>query len=333
MPTVFITPEAVRKVNGPYVHLLRSAGFEIAYPRYRQFCGAAAMSVRPSRNSSVADATIASGEYYSERVLKLLPRLRVIARCGVGYDRVDVPAATAHNVVLTITPTTNRRAVAELALGLMFGVAKALVFNDQQVRSGNWPLQAAAAPRGKVLGIFGLGRIGGSLAVRAKVLGMTVIATERQPDPEFLQSHQIELADFDTLLARSDFLSIHCPLNDHTQGLFNQQVFQRMKPGSILINTSRAKSSLRKTSGRSAGTALCAVPDWTCTNRNRRSQTIRCFSSTTWSSAPTWPGRMKRAWKRWASKRPSVSCSSIAESGPSGAVINEGLRKSWRWDR
>ena len=71
------------------------------------------MSVRPSQELSVADATIASGEYYSERVLNALPRLRVIARCGVGYDRVDVPAATAHNVVLTITPTTNREAVAE----------------------------------------------------------------------------------------------------------------------------------------------------------------------------------------------------------------------------
>ena len=246
MPTVLITPEAVREVNGPYVHLLRSAGFEIAYPRDPQFARGGCDERETIAELSVADATIASGEYYSERVLNALPRLRVIARCGVGYDRVDVPAATAHNVVLTITPTTNREAVAELALGLMFGVAKALVFNDQQVRSGNWPRKLLLPLRGKVLGIFGLGRIGGSLAVRAKALGMTVIATERQPDPEFLQSHQIELADFDTLLARSDFLSIHCPLNDHTQGLFNQQVFQRMKPGSILINTSRGKVVVEK---------------------------------------------------------------------------------------
>jgi D-3-phosphoglycerate dehydrogenase len=91
------------------------------------------------------------------------------------------------------------------------------------------------------MGIFGLGRIGGALASRAKALGLNVIATESMPDPEVVRELQIDIVDFDTLLAQSDIISLHCPLNDDTQGLFNASVFAKMKPNSILINTARGK--------------------------------------------------------------------------------------------
>ena len=313
--------------------LLRSAGFEIAYPRNPQFARGGCDEPETIEELSVADATIASGECYSQRVLDALPRLRVIARCGVGYDRVDVPAATAHNVALTITPTTNREAVAELTLGLMFGVAKAIVFNDRQVRSGNWPRKLLLPLRGKVLGIFGLGRIGCTLAVRAKALGMTVIATELQPDLDFIQLHQIALTDFETLLARSDFLSIHCPLNDHTRGLFDQRVFQRMKPGSILINTSRGKviveqdlvAALRDGPLRGAGLDVYEqeppLPD------NPLFQLDNVVLS------PHLAGTDETSLEAMGVEAAQCIVQLHRGEWPCGAVVNDGLRNSWRWER
>lgn len=333
MPTVLITPEAMREVNGPYVQLLRAAGLEIVYPRNPQFARGICDERATIEELSVADATIASGEWYTERVLSMLPRLRVIARCGVGYDRVDVRAATARNIMLTITPKTNREAVAELALGLMFGVAKALVFNDRQVRSGNWPRKLLLPLRGKVLGIFGLGRIGGSLAVRAQALGMTVIATELKPDPEFVQRHQIELTDFDTLLARSDFLSIHCPLNDQTRGLFDRRVLQRMKPGSILVNTSRGQVIVEKdlvaalTDGPLRGAGLDVYEQEPPPPDNPLFQLENVVLS------PHLAGTDETSLEAMGTEAADCIVRLYRGEWPQGAVINEELRASWRWDR
>jgi D-3-phosphoglycerate dehydrogenase / 2-oxoglutarate reductase len=157
----------------------------------------------------------------------------------VGYDRVDVPAATARNVVVTITPTSNHEAVAELTLALLFAVTKSVVRNDRAVRAGQWPRQLLLPVRGQKLGILGLGRIGQSVARRAAALGMRVLATESQPDRAFIDQHGVALMAFDDLLAESDVVSVHCPLNEATRGLFNRRTLQRMKSGSIFLNTAR----------------------------------------------------------------------------------------------
>jgi phosphoglycerate dehydrogenase-like enzyme len=165
----------------------------------------------------------------------------VIARTGVGYDRVDVAAATELGIAVTITPNSNHEAVAEFALALLFAVAKSIVSNDRQVRQGRWPRELVAPLRRCTLGILGLGRIGRSTAVRAAALGMKVIATENAPDLEFARRNSIRLVDFETLLRDSDFLSLHCPLGDETRGLLNRDAFAKMKKGSVLINTARGK--------------------------------------------------------------------------------------------
>lgn len=241
MPVALIVPEMLQGEDIPCVKLLREAGFEVRFPKDPQFARGHCGHADTVAELSVANATIASGELYSEAVLAELPALRVIARCGVGYDAVEVPAASRRNIPVTITPTSNREAVAELALALLFGVAKFVVSNDKEVRAGNWPRKPLTPLRGKTLGIFGLGRIGGALASRAKALGLHVIATESLPNPDVVRDLQIELVDLDTLLARSDIISLHCPLNDDTRGLFNAAAFAKMKPRSILINTARGK--------------------------------------------------------------------------------------------
>lgn len=241
MPTVLITPEAMRDKDEAYVHVLRNAGFEVRYPTNR-FLARGHCSVEETiAELSSVDATLASGESYSDAVLAGLPRLRVVARVGVGFDRVDVPAATRHGIPVTITPTANHEAVAELALGLLFAVTKFAVTNDAAVRAGQWPRRSPMAIRGRTFGVVGLGRIGRSTAVRAAALGMKVIATEKFPDQAFVRQQGIELVELETLLACSDVVSVHCPLNDETRGLFNRRAFAQMKPGSIFLNTARGK--------------------------------------------------------------------------------------------
>jgi D-3-phosphoglycerate dehydrogenase/(S)-sulfolactate dehydrogenase len=241
MPIVQISPEAMLHKAAPYVDILREAGFEVLYPKNPLIARGVCSEQETIDELQGVSAVIATAERYTERVIAALPGLRVIARAGVGFDSVDIAAATAHGIAVTITPTANHEAVAELALALLFAVAKRVVSGDKQVRAGDWPRTPTQPVRGTTIGILGLGRIGRSMAVRCAALGMRVIATEQIPNHEFVRTHNIELVDFDELLARSDYLSLHCPLTDQSRGLFNRQTLARMKRGSVLINTARGK--------------------------------------------------------------------------------------------
>jgi len=241
MPVVLITPERLLHQKTSYVDHLVEAGFEVCYPEDSTFTRGLSSPEETVKVLGVCDAVIAGGEILTADVLEILPKLRVIARAGVGYDRVDVPAATRLGIAVTITPSANHEAVAELALSLMFSVAKEVLFNDREARAGRWPMKSTRPIRGQTLGILGLGRIGQSMAVRARALGMTVIATELYPNQDFVKQNGIQLVDLMELLERSDFLSLHCPLTAETTGLFNAELFSRMKPGSVFINTARGK--------------------------------------------------------------------------------------------
>ena len=241
MPVVLITPEAMLHQQAPYVDDLSEAGFEICYPEDSTFTRGLCGPEKTVEVLSPCDAVIAGGEILTSDVLEALPKLRVIARSGVGYDRVDIAAATRQGIPVTITPTANHEAVAELTLSLIFAVAKEVLFNDREARAGRWPMKPTRPIRGQTLGIFGLGRIGRSTALRAQALGMTVIAVENFPDEEFVQRHGIELVELAALLARADFLSVHCPVTEETTGMFNADLFGRMKPDSVFINTARGK--------------------------------------------------------------------------------------------
>ncbi|MFT5525330.1 MAG: D-3-phosphoglycerate dehydrogenase [Pirellulaceae bacterium] len=241
MPKVMITPEALRESNGPEVEVLQNAGFEVVYPQDPYFARGNGGEQQTVAELTGFDAVIASGEQYTEAVLQQLPGLRVIARCGVGYDRVDVPAATRHRIPLTITPNSNHEAVAEMTISLLMAVTKFTILNDQNVRGGQWSRRLPRPLRGNTFGLLGLGRIGRSTAIRARAFSMRLIAHERFPDMDFVNRHEIELVDLDTLLAEADFLSIHCPLNDETQGMFCAELFHKMKRGAVLLNTARGK--------------------------------------------------------------------------------------------
>ena len=221
--------------------MLEEAGFELRVVEDDRFSRGLTGDAHVVEVLSGASAVIAHGEVYSAAVLEGLPDLRVVARSGVGFDRVDIAAATSNDVVVTITPTANHESVAEHALTLIMGLAKFLVSADRSTRGGEWKREQRRPLRGSTLGIVGLGRIGRSLAVRALGLKMQVIATEVYPNEEFVTQHGIELVDLDTLLERADFVSIHLPLSDETSGIIDGGKLSLMKPSAFIVNTARGE--------------------------------------------------------------------------------------------
>jgi len=168
-----------------------------------------------------------------------LPELKVVARAGVGWDAVDVQAATDHGVVVTIAPGTNQESVAEHTFLLMLALARNLLGQHLQIKDGQWPRKANLPLRGRTLGLVGLGRIGKAVASRAIAFGMKIMAYEPYPDPAFIEKHGIKLTTIEDVLKHSDFISLHLPMSPESKHLVNSRTLALMKPTAFLINTSR----------------------------------------------------------------------------------------------
>lgn len=176
-----------------------------------------------------------------DSVLARAPKLRVIANCAVGYDNVDIAAATRAGIAVTNTPDVLTDATAELTIALMLAAARRLSEGEALVRSGQWIGwrlgQLIGQPiRGRTLGIVGLGRIGRAVAERAVGLGMHVLYSGRRDVETPFPARRVGV---DELFAAADVVSLHCPLTPETRGLVNAERLARMKPSAILINTAR----------------------------------------------------------------------------------------------
>jgi D-3-phosphoglycerate dehydrogenase len=163
--------------------------------------------------------------------------LRVIGRAGAGTDHVDLAAAARHGVTVTHTPGSNATAVAEFALAQLLALTRNLSQHNEAAHHGRWsaPTTPAVELSELTLGILGLGRIGQALAGRATALGMTVHGLSRRPAAAAVPRAESLRA----LLAGSDVISLHLPLTPQTQGMIGQAELALMRPGSILLNTSR----------------------------------------------------------------------------------------------
>jgi phosphoglycerate dehydrogenase-like enzyme len=235
MPKVLIAPQTLAGIDGPYLHLLRQAGLEPVFPDKP----AQLTEDDLLRNLTGMAAAIAGSEPYTHRVLVAHPQLRVIARAGVGFDAVDLAAATAQGVAVTIAPNTNQDSVAEHTFALILGLAKDLVPQHLAVRAGQWPRKANLPLRGRALGIVGLGRIGKAVAVRGAAFGMRLLAYEPYPDAAFVRQYQVTLLPFERLLAEADYVTLHVPLTSEAKYLLNKRTLALMKPTAFLINTAR----------------------------------------------------------------------------------------------
>jgi D-3-phosphoglycerate dehydrogenase len=185
------------------------------------------------------DGAIVSTDPFTARVIQAADRLKVISRTGVGYDAVDVLAATARGIIVTTTPGVNRHAVADWALALMLCCARKVPENLAEVRQGAWTRYEGMDLDGKTLGVVGLGTIGKEVAKRAKAFGMRLLAFDLVQDPPFAEGQGIAYVSLEDLLRQSDFVSIHCFLNAATRHLINAERLALMKPTAFLVNTAR----------------------------------------------------------------------------------------------
>jgi len=186
-------------------------------------------------------AVVAGGEPYTEEVFATCPELRLVCRFGVGYDAVDVEAATRHGVVAATTPGTNDWAVADHAMGLIIDLAHRISRHDRLIRAGGWGGIRGIDVWQKTIGIVGLGRIGKGVARRARGFDMRVLAYEPYPDRAFVAEHGVELVVLDDLLRQSDFVTLHLPAMPSTHKIINAEKLALMKPTAYLVNTARGK--------------------------------------------------------------------------------------------
>lgn len=186
-----------------------------------------------------AAAAIVGLDPLTAAVLDRAPHLRVVARTGVGYDNIDVAAATARDIVVCATTGSNDRSVAELTWGLILALARRIPQHDAVVRAGRWERTHGVELWGKTLGVVGFGAIGRAAAWRGVGFEMRVLACDPYPHVEAARALGVTLCDLPTLLAEADVVTLHVPLGGDTRHLIGAPELRAMKPSAFLINTSR----------------------------------------------------------------------------------------------
>lgn len=233
---VLVSPRSFFEEGQEACELLRAAGVEVVPSPLD----------RPLQDSELADllgefdGLVAGLDRVGRKALVAgAPRLRVVARNGIGVDNVDISAATELGVVVTNAPSVNAESVADFTFALLLALVRRVVEADGAVRAGSWPRLVGLELRGKCLGLVGFGRIGQRVAQRAAGFGLRVLAYDPQPDRTAAQILGVQLVDFSTVLEESDFVSLHLPLLPETRHLIGECELRRMKRTSFLVNTAR----------------------------------------------------------------------------------------------
>ena len=199
-----------------------------------------------------ADAIIGNATHqpFSRRVLGSLPRCRILAGVGTGYSRTDLEAATEYGIVVTNVPDYCLDEVSGRAIAFMLALGHKLLLLDRAVRErqicfvlDRQALREVARPifrmRDQTVGIIGLGKIGTATAIKARGLGMRVLAHDPYVFGGVMESWGVKPVDLDTLLRESDFVSVHSPLTSETRGMFGYEQFRKMKRTAYFINVAR----------------------------------------------------------------------------------------------
>jgi phosphoglycerate dehydrogenase-like enzyme len=260
-PRVLVTSWLVQE-DDPALEVLREVGCEVVMGR----------SPRPRTAEDMTqavkgiDGIVAGSDNYSAPVIEAADRLKAIVRVGVGYDTVDLAAATRRGSQVGTTPGTNPHAVADYAFGLMLALARRIVRHHNATAEGKWAREAGPDVYGKTIGIVGTGAIGKGMARRARGFSMNVLAYDVARDEELARALPFRYVELDELFREADYVTLHAPLLPSTRGLVNAERLSQMKPTAFLINTARGElvdlealtEALR--SNRIAGAALDVFP-------------------------------------------------------------------------
>jgi D-3-phosphoglycerate dehydrogenase len=185
------------------------------------------------------DAWIVATAPVTREMLASFPKLKVIAKRGVGYDQIDVAAAKELGRVVTFAPGGNGPSVGDHTIALMLAVAKRLCEFRELMRAGNWSVQPVTELYRKTVGLVGLGRIGRGVAQRLKGFETTILAFDEIPDQQYAKANGIRFVDLPYLLQESDYISLHLPLTPSSRNLINEAALASMKETAILVNTAR----------------------------------------------------------------------------------------------
>jgi D-3-phosphoglycerate dehydrogenase len=185
------------------------------------------------------DGIIIGIDELSAEIIEEANKLKVISKYGTGLDNIDINMATNKKIIVTSTPTANVDAVADLAFGLILSLARRIPEADKKTKSGKWGKIIGKAVWEKTLGVIGLGKIGRQVVKRAKGFEMNILAFDTVKDKKFVQKYGIKYVNLEKLLQKSDYVSIHIPLNNDTRNMISYKELEKMKKDAFLINTSR----------------------------------------------------------------------------------------------
>ena len=175
----------------------------------------------------------------TRRVIENAPKLKMVAKFGVGLESVDIPACTEYGVPVVNCPGSATDAVSEFTVAMLLSAARGLVENDRMAHAGKWGRTLGISPFNKTLGIIGFGAIGHRVAEAVSGFNMRVIAYTPHPKPEIAAKYGVEMVDLDTLISQSDFITLHLPYKKETEKMVNADFLSRMKKGSVLVNAAR----------------------------------------------------------------------------------------------
>ena len=233
MNEILISTSSFDTDNNQAIDLLRSAGLKVSTNPFGRKLTEAEIS---NLLTESVVGLLAGVEPLTAQVVAGAPSLRVISRCGVGLDNVDLEAAGDQNVSVLSTPDAPVDAVVEMTMALMLATLRQIPRADRELRAGGWPRFKGRLLKAQTVGILGLGRIGGKVASLCANFGARVIAH----DPNVRTTPQgVEWVDQEALLAQSDVVSLHTPYGESTHHLINKARLASMKHGAMLINTAR----------------------------------------------------------------------------------------------
>ena len=187
------------------------------------------------------DGLIAGLDQIDHAAIECGDKLKIIARYGVGCDRVDLNSAKEHRITVTNTPGANAVSVAELTIGLMLSLARDIPNSSRATKAGNWPRLSGIALEGKTIGLLGLGAIGKAVAQRLRAFDCRILAFDPLPQDDFAHQFGVEMTTQEAILPQADFLSLHLPATAETRNMVNKDFLSKVKHGAFLINTARGE--------------------------------------------------------------------------------------------
>ena len=185
------------------------------------------------------DCAITGLEVLDTHVFRSVPELRIVSKYGVGLDMIDLEAARLHGVSIRWTPGVNRQAVAELTIGLMIALCRSIVPLARDIAAGAWTHPGGRQLSSSVVGIVGCGQVGQTVARLCLAFGASVFAHDIRTYDQFYREHKVEPVALDSLLAASDIVALHLPLDATTRGMIGRDALAGMRPSAFLVNTAR----------------------------------------------------------------------------------------------